>query len=432
MTSSTTSRSFLRAAPPGADAAATARGLVVGSANTTVRLDYIDWLRLLAVALLLPYHSARVFDVFDTFYIKNAVLSGGLSYVIAFLDPWHMPFFFVLAGMSTCLALRRRSGGQYLRERVRRLLVPLVVGILIIVPPQAYLARVTHAGYAGSYLQFYPTFFQIRPGDLTGYFGTFTPAHLWFILFLLVFSVVALPLLLALRSTRGQAVLVRGFALFRYPGAIFLLILPLGVADGLLPDLGGKNPFFYLLLFLYGYLLVASDHLQRAVDRHRWWALVLALLTSAVTLVAVALGLHPVRFSALDITLFLARMTSAWCWSIALLGLGRRFLTASRLHLSGPLLRYAREASYPIYILHQTVIVAVAFVVVGWDAGVAVKYVAILVAASAATLLVYELLVRRFNPVRFLFGMKPKSIKASVALEQVDLARGNGEERGKV
>lgn len=377
------------------------------------RLDYIDWLRLLAVALLLPYHSARVFDVFDTFYVKNAARSGALSAIIAFLDPWHMPFFFVLAGMSTCLALRRRSGGQYLGERVRRLLVPLVFSVLVIVPPQTYLARVSHAGYSGSYLQFYPTFFQFQPGDLTGYAGTFTPAHLWFILFLLVFSVVALPLFLALRSSRGQAVVAHGFALFRYPGAIFLLILPLGVADGLLPDLGGKNPFFYVLLFIYGYLLVASDHLQRAVDRHRWWALGLALLMSAVTLIAVALDLNPVRFSALDIALFLARMAAAWCWTIALLGLGRRWLTAAR--LPGSLLRYAREASYPIYILHQTVIVAIAFVVVGWDASVPVKYVAILVAASAATLLVYELLVRRFNPVRFLFGMKPRRIEMPLA-----------------
>jgi glucans biosynthesis protein C len=396
----------------------------VGPPTTVGRLDYIDWLRLLAVVLLLPYHSARVFDVFDSFYIKNAMRSGGLSYIIAFLDPWHMPFFFVLAGMSTCLALRRRSGRQYLWERIRRLLVPLVFGIVIIVPPQAYLARVTHAGYVGSYLQFYPTFFQILPGDLTGYFGTFTPAHLWFILFLLVFSVVALPLFLWLRSTLGEAVLARGFAFLRYPGAIFLLILPLGVADGLLPDLGGKNPCFYLLLFIYGYFLVASDHLQRAVDWHRWWALALALLASAVTVVAVALDLNPVRFSALDIALFFARMAAAWCWTTALLGLGRRYLAAS-----GPLLRYAREASYPIYILHQTVIAAIAFFVVAWDASVAVKYVAILVAASAGTLLIYEFVVRRFDPVRFLFGMKPTSINASLAHEEARLVRRKGGER---
>jgi membrane-bound acyltransferase YfiQ involved in biofilm formation len=227
-------------------------------------------------------------------------------------------------------------------------------------------------------------------------------------LFLLVLSVVALPILLWLRSARGQAVMARGLAIFRYPGAIFLLILPLGVADGLLPDLGGKNPFFYLLLFIYGYLLVASKHLQQAVDRHRWWALALAALVSVITLVAVALNIQPVKFSAADIMLFLARIAAAWCWTIALLGLGRHYLTAS-----GPLLRYAREASYPVYILHQTIIVVVAFVVVGWQADIAVKYLAILLAASVGTLLVYALLVRSFTPMRFLFGMKPQAMVAS-------------------
>jgi glucan biosynthesis protein C len=113
---------------------------------------------------------------------------------------------------------------------------------------------------------------------------------------------------------------------------------------------------------------------------------------------------------------------SAWCWVLALLGLGRRYLTAS-----GPTLRYARDASYPFYILHQTVIVAIAFSVVGWHAGVAVKYVAILVAASAGTLLAYECLVRRFNPVRFLFGMKPRA-HAALAHEPTPAARGKGGE----
>jgi glucan biosynthesis protein C len=386
------------------------------------RLDYIDWLRILAVALLLPYHSARVFDVFDTFYVKNGALSQPLSYLIAFLDPWHMPFLFVLAGMSTCLALRWRSGKQYLRERVLRLLVPLIFGLLVIVPPQAYIGRLTHTGYSGSFLQFYPTYFQIQPNDLTGYFGAFTPAHLWFILFLLVFSVVALPLLLWLRRPRGAALVARAAAIFRAPGAIFLLIVPLAVTNGLLPDLGGKNPVFFLLLFLYGYLLVANEDLQQAVDRHRWWALAPALLMSMVTLIAVALDLQPAKFSPADIGLFFARMSAAWCWTVALLGLGRRYLTAS-----GPLLRYAREASYPVYILHQTVIVVIAFVVVGWDTGVAVKYIAILLAAAVGTLLVYEFLVRRVTPVRVLFGLKPRT-NAALAHETAPVDRGKRNE----
>jgi peptidoglycan/LPS O-acetylase OafA/YrhL len=391
MFSSTSSRTPQQAAP-----------FVGPSPAIQGRLDYIDWLRILAVALLLPYHSARVFDVFDTFYVKNGALSSGLSYLIAFLDPWHMPFLFVLAGMSSCLALRKRSGRGYLRERVLRLLVPVVFGLLVIVPPQAYLGRLTHTSYSGSFLQFYPTFFQLQSDDLTGYSGGFTPAHLWFIQFLLVFSVVALPLFLWLRSSRGARLLARATAVFRSPGVIFLLILPLAVADGLLPDLGGKNPVFFLLLFVYGYLLIASEHLQQAVDRHRWWALALAVVMSVITLVAVALNLQPTKFSPANIGLFFARMGAAWCWTIALLGLGRRYLTAT-----GPLLRYAREASYPVYILHQTVIVLIAFVVVGWQAEIAVKYVAILLAATVATLLLYECAVRRFNVLRFLFGMKP-------------------------
>jgi glucans biosynthesis protein C len=210
----------------------------------------------------------------------------------------------------------------------------------------------------------------------------------------------------------------RADAFFRYPGALFLLILPLAVTDGLLPDLGGKNPIFFLLLFIYGYLLVASEDLQQAVDRYRWWALGLATLMSAITLIAVALDLQPARLSTMDIVLFLARVFAAWCWTIALLGLGRRYLTAS-----GPLLRYAREASYPIYILHQTVIVAIAFVVVGWQMGIAVKCGAILLAASVATLLIYEFLVRRVNPMRFLFGLKPQAKERS-ALESTSMARG--------
>jgi hypothetical protein len=214
------------------------------------------------------------------------------------------------------------------------------------------------------------------------------------------------------------ALLARASAFFRSPGALFLLILPLAVTDGLLPDLGGKNPVFFLLLFIYGYLLVASEDLQQAMDRHRWWALALAALMSAITLVAVALNLQPARFSAMDIVLFFARMSAAWCWTIAMLGLGRRYLTDSR-----PLLRYARGVPYPIYILHQTVIVAIAFVVVSWQMRIAVKYGASLLAASVGTLLIYEFLVRRVNPMRFLVGLKPQA-KEKSALESASMARG--------
>ena len=105
----------------------------------------IDWLRFLAVLLLFPRHTARIFDIGEEFYAKNDQTSKALTYFIDYLKPWHMPLFFLLAGASTWFALRFRSGGSYTRERVKRLLVPFIFGVLVIVPPQSYLGLRNHS-----------------------------------------------------------------------------------------------------------------------------------------------------------------------------------------------------------------------------------------------------------------------------------------------
>ena len=88
------------------------------------RRYYIDWLRVLAVLLLFPFHISRVFNVAKPFYVKGAHLSRRLNYVLRFISTWHMQLLFLLAGASTYYALRKRGGGGYLFERVKRLLVP--------------------------------------------------------------------------------------------------------------------------------------------------------------------------------------------------------------------------------------------------------------------------------------------------------------------
>lgn len=304
-----------------------------------------------------------------------------------------------------------------MQERVRRLVVPLVFGVLVIVPPQSYLGAVTHVDYAGSFLQWYPNFFHLDLSDLTGYAGGFTPGHLWFIVYLVVFSFAALPLFLWLRRPPGRVALARAASLLSRPGVIFLPALPLAVT-GLLPDVGGKNPFTDILLFIFGYMLIADERVLQAVDRHRWWTLGVALPLTALYCVVTVNGLFAgARFSAADVSIYMIRTLAAWSWIVALIGLGRRYLTAG-----GPVLRYAREASYPVYILHQTVIVVLAYFIVTWPVGVAVKYVAILVAASAGTLLLYELTVRRFDLVRVAFGMKPRGRARPAELERLETA----------
>jgi glucan biosynthesis protein C len=120
------------------------------------RRNDLDWVRILAVLLLIPFHSARIFDTLDPFYVKNTELGTWLTnVVIIFLNPWHMPLLFLFAGASTWFAMKKRSDGQYVVERLKRLMVPFVFGTLVIVPPQMYLALRYHSGTSISYLKYF-------------------------------------------------------------------------------------------------------------------------------------------------------------------------------------------------------------------------------------------------------------------------------------
>ncbi len=170
----------------------------------TRRYD-LDWLRIIAVFLLVPFHSALIFSLNprDVVYIKDVIESRALIALAGFINLWHMPLLFVIAGTSSWFALEKRAAGQYLSERVRRLLIPAVFGILLLVPLMTY----TH--FLGQperpdFWAYYAGFFRINPNDLTGVAGTFTPAHLWFIVFLFVFSLLGLPLFLSSRNRPGR------------------------------------------------------------------------------------------------------------------------------------------------------------------------------------------------------------------------------------
>lgn len=366
-------------------------------AETNRRYD-IDWLRILVVVSLIPFHTARIFDFWEPNYVKNADLSAGLSFFIAFFAVWSMPLLFLLAGTASGYALEFRSGAAYLKERFKRLFIPLVFGVLVIVPPQAYIARFQQPGHAESYWQFLPDYFRVR-GDLTGYTGQFTPAHLWFILYLVIFSALALPLFLRLK--RGSKVIDWVARECERPGAIFSLAVPLGVM-GALPDIGGKNPFVYFTLFLYGYVFMRDTRFQAAIDRHKASALALGMITMTVTLTLFGLRIRFPEYSLADTLFFLLRTFNALFWIIAVLGYGRKYL--NRTHR---LYRYANEASYPFYILHQTVIMGIGFYVVQWPVNLWLKFFIISLGSFGVTLFLYDLCVRRTNVTRFLFGMKP-------------------------
>jgi len=217
-----------------------------------------------------------------------------------------------------------------------------------------------------------------------------------------------------LRKPAGTKWVDRLAELIDRPWGIFLPVLPLGLIEVLLrphwPN-GNQNLvddwanfFTYLSFFICGYLLCADTRFGKAIDR----ALKITL-PAALVAMPVFLFMHKLDFARHRgytppyLALMFFRSVTTWLWIVALLGLGRKFL-----NFHNRVLAYANQAAYPFYILHQTVIVVIGYYVLKLGLGVPVGYLMITTASLVACILIYDLCIKRWNPVRFLFGMKTK------------------------
>ena len=394
---------------PGPIAPHPARG--PGGALRPRRSD-IDWLRVLAMLCVFFFHSARFFDDLD-WHIKNADHSEVALTFVGFLSLWLMPLLMLVAGAGSWFALQSKTGGQYILERSKRLLVPLyTVGLLVLIPPQFYWDQVTKGRFDGSFLEFCTSFFRtfgLRPGF---HFLDFWSGHLWFLRSLFLCSLLSLPLLLYLRSETGRRWIVRRTGWCGRRGGAFLWALPIvAVQVGLPPlwpgDHGGAEFVFLLVFFLSGYLLMADARFTRAIQRDGWTGFFLGVF-SFLTLAYMVLGQgyqgwQRPDYSLASIAFRVIASVSAWSWVVFFLSLASRHLNSR-----SRLLEYANEAVLPFYVLHQTVILAVGTQVVGWHASIAVKYAVIASVSFVLILALYELAIRRVNACRALFGMRLK------------------------
>ncbi|UCD21316.1 MAG: acyltransferase [Chloroflexota bacterium] len=377
----------------------------------------IDLLRLAAVFLLFFFHAACVFHPWSDNYIKNDQLSPAIAYIFVWtLGHWHMSLFFVLAGASTYFALRKRSAAEYIKERVKRLFIPLIFGTLVVIPPLSYLGLLNHSDYSQSFIAWFPSFFRLQTEDLNGFFmGGLTTGHLWFILHLLVYSLIALPLFLYFNRASGRRWTERIAGILMKPAVLFLLFPVLLALISRFPWVLGGNPLFYITFFIVGFILMSNQRLMDQIDRYRLLLLVLGVVPLVGLITTSATNSWPANVPEwADIMMDAYRNGFVpWFFILALLAYGRRLL-----NFTNRFLRYFAEGAYPIYILHQTILMAIAFFVVQWSLGVAAKYAIIVALSFAGTVLAYDILVRRTNVTRLLFGMKPrpKKVRDSVPI----------------
>jgi glucans biosynthesis protein C len=341
----------------------------------------------LVVVGLVFFHTAVIFGAGE-FPVKADTENPVATVFLGFGGTWGMPLLFLISGMGIWYSLRFRDPGVFARERLRRLGVPLLVGLLTLVPLQVYLG-LRRAGDPSSWGQFYARFWEVRPSLNVPFVltaapgGVFETGHLWFLVCLLAFSLVLLPGFVFLRGLRGGRLVQRLTGLLARPGGLLLLALPLAaveVALGGEVGHGGWNHGSYALLLVYGCLAAADPRIGEAFRR--------------------------------------LRSVDGWLWVVAVVGLARcwshRQRSAAQAAPDRPdrerLLRrlgtYANDAVLPFYVLHETVIVVVAYFVLAWPVGGGAQYCLIALVSLAATLLLYDLGVRRSPLTRFLFGLK--------------------------
>jgi peptidoglycan/LPS O-acetylase OafA/YrhL len=390
------------------------------TARKSTRLHYLDWLQVIAVLGVFLFHAVQPFDSLVEWNIKNEERSVLATLFSVFFTPWGMPFFFTMAGITSGFSLRRRTAGRYVRERITQLLVPFFIGAIVLTPILAYY-ELTHRGWwgGGSIIKF------ILSAEARAYFFTefhpivFSPEifaqlgyHLWFVGFLFVFALIALPLFLWLRQDSGKRLVASLARLAEWRGGLLAFVLPLipirFFLYPLFPEYTGWSDFFFMLVFyVAGYILIADERFMRSVRRDGLLYLILGIACT-LFLYSVVVGVPVLTWMGSPGTpgfyvSWAVLCVNAWCWTMVMFNVGMRFLD-----FDSKWLRYSREASFAFFWVHYPVNFFLAFYVVQWNAGILVKFVAVAVGSFAVSLGLYELLVRRISPVRALFGMKPR------------------------
>jgi surface polysaccharide O-acyltransferase-like enzyme len=341
-----------------------------GKAAQIDRLYYLDWLRVAAILFVFLVHCSKIFD-YHTTVVYNTVRSPALSAFRDFSLLWIMPLFFILSGAAVFLSKRADQTGEFIKSKIRRLLIPLVcIGTFLINPLYVYIERLSSGQAAGSFIRWYPHFFD----GIYGFGGNFAPlgqgTHLWYLEFLFIYSLILLPLFVRSKK-RGTSFLSRLSIHFEKPWALFFLFLPISAVAaafeifglGGMRVMGGWDPLSYLLFFSYGYLIFSNAKIGEAINKYSPIYLAVAIILTALlldshfgfTLKIPGLTRHDLlndgALLPLNQTLWVVvqalRGLLAWCWIIGLLGVGRRFL-----NYNNKCLVYANEAVLPFYILH--------------------------------------------------------------------------------
>jgi len=376
--------------------AGAADGVAVGLAANSRRYD-LDWLRIAAFALLIGYHVGMLYVPW-AFHVKSDYRGGPVltAFMLA-LNPWRLSLLFVISGAATAFMARRVGRGALAWQRGLRLFVPLVFGMLVVVVPQVYFEVVEAGRYSGGFMAFWGRYLR---RDQSFHTPIPTWNHLWFVAYLLVYTLLVVVLapkprtVDAAPAAPSRAMLV---ALLVGPWCLLWMLRTL-----LFPRFGSTHAMVgdwynhaqYFGMFLFGFMLVRRPVLWLAIDRLRWPALALAL-TGAALFLPPSLGMGGPMWAERA-----GREALAWGAILAALGFGQRHLNRDHRWRA-----YLVEVIFAWYIVHQTALIAFAVWLKPLQLGGAVEALLVIAGTGTACVVMAEV-ARRVAWLRPLFGFR--------------------------
>jgi peptidoglycan/LPS O-acetylase OafA/YrhL len=371
----------------------------------------IDALRALAFALLIAYHLGMLYVTEWGWHLKSSHLVESLQIPMLTVSRWRMDLIFLISGISAALLFAKRTPGEFFKERASRLLIPLLFGMAVIVPIQPYCQGVANGlvepGY-GQFLLHYFSGYKWPKDAFDGWQYGFTWNHLWYLVYLFVYTALLVLLRRPAQALGGGRIRnafegLRGWRLLLWPAA--LLLVYTAVLQPLFPQ---KNNLIedwyahamYFTVFLIGFWIGRNDVLWTEICQLRARSLWVALASYGAYMgLRAALPDDPAPWGYLVIWVF----RNLYIWSVLLAILGY-----AAVHLDRPFrwLPWANQAVYPWYILHQSLIILIAYWIVPLKLQGGVEFLIVAGGTIAGCWALTSLAIARSNVLRPLFGLK--------------------------
>lgn len=379
------------------------------------RYFYLDWVRIIATAGVFILHVAHIFDDVP-FQIQNKNTSMFFLIVVVNLNFWIMPLFFLVAGASSYISLKKRNNIKYIKERIIRLIIPFCTGLLLLSLPQDYVEALNYNKFSGSFIDFIPFHFNniidlIRTSNIlfsTALFAEFSH-HVWFLAFLFIYSIFLLPLFRLLQD-KFKDILELLTSKLNSPTSLYLPLIPLftilATLKPLDPTYSGWPDFIYWgSFFIIGFVLFSNQKAINILGRNWYMFLAIGIISFMLilfylTMFGTALYNKP-DYSFTSIVGHFLWVLTSYSWVMFLIGLGHRFLNFK----NNKLLRVT-SVSMAFYLIHLPIILIVAYFVVQFNFNLYLKFIVIFIVSFFISILLIEGVIKRLKVLSLIFGLK--------------------------